>query len=160
MTSQKSRQNVRSSLQRSTSASDVQPVEQILSIRGMAQASSINPGKLQQLRSMARAIRRLWRRLKIMPNVAATIHEEHSQHTADISLMISNAIGLPPDLTQRIYRAAYLHDVGSVGVAPAILSKPDKLNKVERESMQAHSAIGGELLAAFLPSVDLAKIAL
>lgn len=160
MMTKKCQQGMRSSSKRSQSASDAKPVGEFLTVAGISGVSIMDPTTLEQLRIMARAIRRLWRRLKVAPHVAEPIHAEHSQHTADISLMISNAIGLPRALTQRIYRAAYLHDVGSVAVAPAIFSKPGKLSQRERASMQAHSAVGGEMLAALLPSVDLAKIAL
>jgi len=157
---QKCQQGMSFSSKRSQPARDVKPVGEFLGVPGICGVSIMDPRTTEQLRSMARAIRRLWRRLKIAPYVCAPLHAEHSQHTADISVMISNAIGLPRDLTRRIYRAAYLHDVGSVVVAPTIFDNPGKLSKRERASMQAHAAVGAEMLAAFLPSVDLAKIAL
>ena len=74
--------------------------------------------------------------------------------------MICRALGLSTELTERIYRAAYLHDIGAVAVASSIFTKPGKLTKLQRASMQVHSAISCELLGAFLPSADLATIAL
>ncbi|MDR0855777.1 MAG: response regulator [Clostridiales bacterium] len=41
-------------------------------------------------------------------------------------------------------RAAPLHDVGKVGIADAILSKPGKLTDEEFETMRRHTTIGGE----------------
>ena len=115
---------------------------------------------LEQLRLTARAARRLWRRIGVAATPRAPRHDDHSRHVAQLSLTIARMLGLSADLTRRIYRAAYLHDVGSVAVAGSIAGKAGTLTPEERKAMQAHAAISGELLGALLPSADLAGIAL
>jgi HD-GYP domain-containing protein (c-di-GMP phosphodiesterase class II) len=69
-------------------------------------------------------------------------------------------MGLPEEQAERIFRAAYLHDVGSVGVPGSVMLKPWRLTGEERQAMQVHPLIGRELLGAFLSTRDLAGIVL
>jgi HD-GYP domain-containing protein (c-di-GMP phosphodiesterase class II) len=48
-----------------------------------------------------------------------------------------------------IVRAAWLHDIGKVGMRNDILYKPGALTVEEREQAKRHAEIGGELLKKF-----------
>ena len=50
-------------------------------------------------------------------------------------------------MTRDVLRmAAMLHDVGKTGISDAILKKPEPLNDLERTEMEAHCAIGADIL--------------
>ena len=42
-----------------------------------------------------------------------------------------------------------LHDIGKIGIPDSILNKPDKLTKDEREVIQTHVSMGGDILKNF-----------
>jgi HD-GYP domain-containing protein (c-di-GMP phosphodiesterase class II) len=98
--------------------------------------------------------------LEISPCALAPRHEEHSNRVGFFSLRIAHALGLGKEQCQRIYRAAYLHDVGGLAVSQAILRKHGALTAAERAAMQVHPFISCQLLGAFLSTEDLAGIVL
>lgn len=71
---------------------------------------------------------------------------EHVSRVAQISQLIGEGIGLPPDRCRMIYLAAPLHDIGKIGIADAILSKPGKLTPEEMAIMREHVTIGARIL--------------
>lgn len=71
---------------------------------------------------------------------------EHVSRVAQVSSMIAGAIGLSPERCRVIYLAAPLHDIGKIGIADAILSKPGKLTPDELKVMRTHVSIGARIL--------------
>ena len=71
---------------------------------------------------------------------------EHVSRVAQVSSMIAGAIGLTPERCRMIYLAAPLHDIGKIGIADAILSKPGKLTPDELRVMRTHVSIGARIL--------------
>ena len=71
---------------------------------------------------------------------------EHVSRVAQISQLIGEGIGLPSDRCRMIYLAAPLHDIGKIGIADAILSKPGKLTPEEMAIMREHVTIGARIL--------------
>ena len=71
----------------------------------------------------------------------------HTERVGRLSARIAHQMGVPGDLVRGLERAAALHDIGKVGVAPAILDKPGKLTAAERAAMQRHTIIGFDLLS-------------
>jgi putative two-component system response regulator len=76
------------------------------------------------------------------------------------SWKIAHLMGLGEEQAERIFQAAYLHDVGSVGVPEPIMLKVGRLTAEERGAMRVHPLISCELLGAFLSTRELAGIAL
>jgi len=70
----------------------------------------------------------------------------HVSRVAQISYLIAEGIGLSPERCRCIYLAAPLHDIGKIGIADAILSKPGKLTPAELELMREHVSIGARIL--------------
>ena len=70
----------------------------------------------------------------------------HVSRVARISQLIAEGIGLSPQHCRTIYLAAPLHDIGKIGIADAILSKPGKLTPQEMEIMREHVTIGARIL--------------
>jgi putative two-component system response regulator len=71
---------------------------------------------------------------------------EHVSRVAQISQLIAEGIGLGPERCRMIYLAAPLHDIGKIGIADAILSKPGKLTDAEMAIMREHVTIGARIL--------------
>ena len=71
---------------------------------------------------------------------------EHVSRVALISQMIGEGIGLPPERCRMIYLSAPLHDIGKIGIADAILSKPGRLTDAEMAIMREHVTIGARIL--------------
>ncbi|MGL6039760.1 MAG: response regulator [Deefgea sp.] len=58
----------------------------------------------------------------------------------------NHAPELTPEKLQQIIKAAPLHDIGKVGIADAILLKPDRLTPAEFDIMKTHTTIGSEAI--------------
>ena len=65
----------------------------------------------------------------------------HSKRVAQYTLSLCDEIGIPPANRIEIYRGAFLHDIGKIGVSDSILLKPGKLTPEEWKAMKEH-AIG------------------
>jgi putative nucleotidyltransferase with HDIG domain len=73
----------------------------------------------------------------------------HSELVSKYSKMIANEMGLALSEIDVIARAAWLHDIGKVGMRNEILYKPGSLSAEEREQAKRHAIIGGEFLTKF-----------
>jgi response regulator RpfG family c-di-GMP phosphodiesterase len=71
----------------------------------------------------------------------------HVRRIAELSALLGEAWGMPPEELDTLKLAAPLHDVGKVGIPDAILSKPGKLDAEEWAQMQTHARVGYELLS-------------
>ena len=76
----------------------------------------------------------------------------HSETVAQLCVAIGERLQIDPAGLERLRLAGLLHDVGKIGVADAILQKPDTLAPEELSAMTEHVEIGHAiLLAAELP---------
>lgn len=66
----------------------------------------------------------------------------HSARVAALALEIADRLHLSGRQKEIIEYAAILHDVGKIGIADAILSKPGRLNPEEYRIVQEHPLIG------------------
>lgn len=73
----------------------------------------------------------------------------HSQRVAIYSKEIAKRMGLNEEDQQHLFYVALLHDIGKIGTADAILKKDGKLTTDEREEIQQHVKIGGDILKDF-----------
>lgn len=73
----------------------------------------------------------------------------HSQRVAVYSKEIARRMGLSEEDQQHLFYVALLHDIGKIGTADAILKKDGKLTMDEREEIQQHVKIGGDILKDF-----------
>jgi putative two-component system response regulator len=81
----------------------------------------------------------------------------HVTRMAEIARLISVELGLPDELARTIHLAAPLHDVGKIGVADALLTKPGALTPEERIAIQHHVTFGEHILSG--SSSDLVRMA-
>lgn len=72
-------------------------------------------------------------------------NEEHANAVRMFSIAIGKRIGLNKDEIGLLAQAAYLHDLGKIGVETTILEKPGSLTKKELDIVQKHSEIGYQI---------------
>ena len=70
----------------------------------------------------------------------------HSKQVSNFSTNIARSLGLNGNQIDLIRKAGLLHDIGKLGIAMEILSKPGKLTPDEYETIKEHAAMGGDLV--------------
>ncbi len=81
--------------------------------------------------------------------VVETRSKETANHVLRVGKMaqlLALRTGLDPEEAAILRLAAPMHDVGKVGIADAILHKPDRLSDEEYKVMKTHTTIGWEIL--------------
>ena len=73
----------------------------------------------------------------------------HSQRVAYYSRELAKRMGYKADDQQNIFYIALLHDIGKIGTPDSILKKKGRLENDEREEIQKHVTIGGDILKNF-----------
>ena len=73
--------------------------------------------------------------------------EHHCGRVADAAIALARLAGLDADEVEAVGYGAVLHDVGKIGIAEAVLTKPGRLTDAERAEMQRHPIIGADILA-------------
>jgi HD-GYP domain-containing protein (c-di-GMP phosphodiesterase class II) len=70
----------------------------------------------------------------------------HSRGVVDLSLAVSDQLGLDEDQRRNVEFAALLHDVGKISVPKEIINKPGPLDDAEWEIMHRHTIEGEKML--------------
>jgi putative nucleotidyltransferase with HDIG domain len=70
----------------------------------------------------------------------------HSEGVAEYALMIGEQLELSTEQMTALEMAAYLHDIGKIGISEDILLKPGKLTDAEMSQMRHHPLIGANIL--------------
>lgn len=70
----------------------------------------------------------------------------HTQRVTDYSLILADALGLSAEDRRTIQIGTPLHDIGKIGIDDAILRKPSRLTKEERDIMNTHTTMGAAIL--------------
>lgn len=78
----------------------------------------------------------------------------HSRRVADLAYALALELGLTQEEADRIADAGRVHDVGKVGIDPAVLTKPGKLTDDEFEEMRRHPVLGADVVARFASYQD------
>ena len=71
----------------------------------------------------------------------------HSERVTQVALVIGAELQLAQDQLDTIYRGGLLHDIGKIGVPPAILDKAGPLTEDEIAIVQQHPPVGARILA-------------
>jgi putative nucleotidyltransferase with HDIG domain len=76
----------------------------------------------------------------------------HSERVANYAQMMAENLHLPKEEIQIIKEAAYLHDIGKIGLDDSILTKPGKLSGKEHYQVELHSTYSAQIVekASFL----------
>ena len=83
----------------------------------------------------------------------------HSKRVSVYSILISLAMNLSHDDITKTKWAALLHDVGKLGIAKGLISKPGKLTPQEFDAMKIHAVFTRELLETIVDFKEIAVIA-
>ncbi len=73
----------------------------------------------------------------------------HNYRVTIYAIHLARALGLSAEQVRGLVKGAFLHDVGKIGIADAILRKPARLTPEETLVMQAHVRYGVEMVKKF-----------
>jgi putative two-component system response regulator len=82
----------------------------------------------------------------------------HCERLAEYSATLGAWLGLDRLQCRALYRGGFLHDLGKIGIADAILLKPGALSPVEFATMQQHTIIGDRLCSQLRSLEDVRPI--
>jgi putative nucleotidyltransferase with HDIG domain len=119
--------------------------------------------------SMATGLRQSIERLSVMSwstleALARTIDANspwtsgHSERVTRLSIAIGRRMGLGHDEIDRLHRGGLLHDVGKIGISPAILDKPSALTPEEMAVVKEHPTVGARILEPIAAFADVIGI--
>lgn len=83
----------------------------------------------------------------------------HSRRVAELAARMGARLGLDDPRVRLLRRAAFLHDVGKLGVSSTILEKPGPLNEEEWEAMRGHADQTRQVLGRIGALAQMADIA-
>lgn len=90
--------------------------------------------------------------LQLIQTLSGTIESKdeytrgHSYRVAEYSALIAKAMGWEEKKVENLKNAAYLHDIGNMGIPDIILNKPSKLLDAEYDIIKQHVNIGADIL--------------
>jgi putative two-component system response regulator len=70
----------------------------------------------------------------------------HSRRVKDLSILLSQRLGMTEKETEDLRWGALLHDVGKIAIDPAIQNKPGKLTKEEYDELMRHTQVGPRIV--------------
>ncbi len=70
----------------------------------------------------------------------------HAARVAAYMVLLGRELGWEPDLVRSVEEAAYLHDIGKIGVSDRVLLKPGGLNAHEWELMRQHPVFSADII--------------
>ncbi len=70
----------------------------------------------------------------------------HSERVTRYSLALARQLGLDADALRRLEQAGILHDIGKIGISPAVLHKEGSLSAEDLEILCQHPSIGVRIL--------------
>lgn len=70
----------------------------------------------------------------------------HQHRVGELSCSIAAEMGLPEERIEVLRLAAFVHDIGKVGVPADILTKPGKLTDIEMSLIKLHCQVGYDIL--------------
>lgn len=97
--------------------------------------SSLQEAYLATVRSLAAAV-----------DAKDSYTRGHSDHVASYAMRIAERLELAHEQRIALEMAAYLHDIGKIGVPESILLKPGDLDPAEMTQMRHHPLIGANIL--------------
>jgi putative two-component system response regulator len=132
--------------------------DRIAGINAGADDFLVKPFDVGELQARVRSLLRLKRYTDELDSAEAVIlslaltveardpyTEGHCQRLAHYATALGQALSLADYDLAGLYRGAYLHDVGKIGIPDAVLQKPGKLTDDEFDLMKQHTVIGERL---------------
>ena len=97
-------------------------------------------------RQMEKMSLRMIRTLSTTMEAKNEYSKGHSYRVAQYAGMIAREMGWSSSEIRHLKNAAYVHDVGRIGIPDSILNKPSKLTEEEYAMIKAHTVIGADVL--------------
>jgi len=107
---------------------------------------TIAVGNIELFTSLQEAYLATVRSLAAAVDAKDTYTRGHSDRVAGYATLIAERMGLAHEQRIALEMAAYLHDIGKIGVKEEILLKPGKLTDDEMDQMRHHPLIGANIL--------------
>jgi HD-GYP domain-containing protein (c-di-GMP phosphodiesterase class II) len=82
----------------------------------------------------------------------------HAKRVSELASVVAWQMGLRKEQLRQIEKAAILHDIGKIGVADVVLSKPGPLNDFEWAEMKRHPELGWRILSGIDFLRDAAEV--
>lgn len=79
----------------------------------------------------------------------------HSQRVAIYAREMAKRMGMSEEEQQNVFYVALLHDIGKIGVPDAVLKKAGRLDVDERQTIEQHVQVGGDILKNFSAIKDI-----
>jgi putative two-component system response regulator len=83
---------------------------------------------------------------------------EHCRQLGVLSERMAAVLGLDERQQMTIRIGGYLHDIGKIGIADAVLLKPGRLTEEETAEMRRHSEIGAAILEVHEAMAEISQI--
>ena len=97
-------------------------------------------------------------RMAIAADIREDISGEHGFRVGRLSALLAREIGWERDACEALDIAARLHDIGKFGIPEKILLDEKTLRDAERQFIEAHTRVGGEILSrSDIPQVRIAE---
>jgi putative nucleotidyltransferase with HDIG domain len=106
-----------------------------VAIRNVELFASLREAYLGTVRSLAAAI-----------DAKDAYTRGHSERVAEYGTLVAQRMGLSEEEVLALELAAYLHDIGKIGIPEAILRKPGRLDDDEFTVMKSHPIVGATIL--------------
>jgi putative nucleotidyltransferase with HDIG domain len=103
-------------------------------------------GNIELFTSLQEAYLATVRSLAAAVDAKDTYTRGHSDKVSTYATLIAQRMGLSHDQLTALEMAAYLHDIGKIGVPEGILLKPGRLTDDEMTQMRHHPLIGANIL--------------
>ena len=82
----------------------------------------------------------------------------HQRRVAKLSAAIGKELGFDEEMQTILLLAGAIHDIGKINIPGEILSKPGRLNPIERRLIETHSTAGYDILKSLQLPWPLAQI--
>ena len=82
----------------------------------------------------------------------------HAARVAAYTVLLGEELGWEPEFAEQVREAAYLHDIGKIGVSDRVLVKQGPLNAEEWELMRQHPALSAEIIKPLFPADLVAAV--
>lgn len=120
--------------------------EDVRLLATIANQASIALGNIELFSSLQEAYLATVRSLAAAVDAKDRFTRGHSDRVAAYAQLVGEEMELSADQKTALEMAAYLHDIGKIGVRGEILLKPGALDDEERGQMRHHPLIGANIL--------------